>query len=182
MKKIVAGFFLSLDGVMEAPQNWHFPYFNDEMGQAVAEQTAETDTMLLGRNTYEEFAAAFADADPDNELAAQMTSTPKYVVSTTLDTVDWKNSTLIGGDVVEEIKRLKQQPGKGIDVPGSATLVRTLLREGLLDELRILLHPLVVGSGARLFDESTGMVPLALVDSQTFSTGVQSLIYHPAAE
>jgi dihydrofolate reductase len=181
MRKIVASFFLSLDGVSEAPQTWHFPYLNDELGQAVGAQMAESDTMLMGRRTYEEFAAAFADADPSNEMAAQMTETPKYVVSTTLDALDWKNSTLIKDDVAGQVARLKEQPGKNISMSGSAVLVRSLLRDGLIDELCLLVHPVVVGSGARLFEDIGAQVPLALASSQTFSTGVLSLVYTPAA-
>jgi dihydrofolate reductase len=179
MRKIVASFFLSLDGVSEAPQNWHFPYFNDEMGEVVGAQMAEADTMLLGRRTYQEFAAAFMDADPGNQMAVQMTETPKYVVSTTLDVLDWKNSTLIKDDVAGQVARLKEQPGRNISISGSAVLVRSLLRDGLVDELRLLIHPIVVGSGERLFQEMGAQVPLTLASSQTFTTGVLSLLYTP---
>src|SRR6266704_1597736 len=141
MRKIVAGEFISLDGVVEAPNQWHFPYFNDEPG------------------------------------ADFMNNTPKFVVSTTLDKVEWQNSTLITGNFVEEITRLKEQPGKNIAISGSPTLVRWLLREGLLDELHLLVHPIVVGHGKRLFEGEAGQVPLKLVDSKTFSTGVLSLNY-----
>ncbi|MGW5627899.1 dihydrofolate reductase family protein [Streptosporangium sandarakinum] len=137
MRKIVAGFFLSLDGVMESPEKWHFPYFNEEMGQAVAAQAAGADAMLLGRATYQEFAGYWPTAG-DDPMAAQMNETPKYVVSSTLKTLEWQNSTLISGNVTEEIARLKQGPGRDISITGSATLVRSLLREGLLDELRLL--------------------------------------------
>ncbi|MET9070266.1 dihydrofolate reductase family protein [Streptosporangium sandarakinum] len=179
MRKIVAGFFLSLDGVMESPEKWHFPYFNEEMGQAVAAQAAGADAMLLGRATYQEFAGYWPTAD-DDPMAAQMNETPKYVVSSTLKTLEWQNSTLISGNVTEEITRLKQAPGGDISITGSATLVRSLLREGLLDELRLLVHPIVVGSGRRLFPEGGEQTPLKLVESQTFGTGVVHLIYHPA--
>lgn len=180
MRKIVAGEFLSLDGVMEAPNEWHFPYFNDEMGQAVGGQMAEADTMLLGRRTYQEFAAAWPDRPSDEPGADFMNNTPKLVVSRTLDTVEWQNSSLIKGDVVEELTKLKRQPGKNIGISGSATLVRWLLRQGLLDELRLLVHPIVVGSGKRLFQDVDDRVPLKLVDSKTFSTGVLYLTYGPA--
>ncbi|HEV8545213.1 MAG TPA: dihydrofolate reductase family protein [Candidatus Limnocylindrales bacterium] len=180
MRKIVAGLFVSLDGVMEAPETWHFPYFNDEMGEAVASQMAAADAMLLGRRTYEEFAAYWADKGSDVELADQMNDTPKLVASTTLTTVDWKNSTLIEGDVADELRRLKEGPGKDIAITGSATLVRSLLRAGVLDELRLLVHPIVVGSGRRLFESEEERIPLKLVDSKTFSTGVLYLTYAPA--
>lgn len=180
MRKIVAGEFLSLDGVMEAPNEWHFPYFNDEMGEAVGSQMAESDTMLLGRRTYEGFAAAWPNMPSDEPGADYMNNTPKLVVSTTLTTVEWQNSTLLSGNLVEEITKLKQQPGKNIGVSGSATLVRWLLRENLLDELRLLVHPIVVGRGKRLFEGMDDRLPLKLLDSKTFSTGVLFLTYGPA--
>jgi dihydrofolate reductase len=179
MRKIAAGEFVSLDGVMEAPDQWHFPYFNDEMGDAVGSWMADSDAMLLGRRTYEGFAAAWPTRPDDEPGADYMNNTPKLVASTTLTTVEWKNSTLIEGDLAEELTRIKQQPGRSIWVPGSATLVRWLLREGLLDEVNLLVHPILVGTGKRLFDEGD-RVPLKLVDSKTFSTGVLSLTYAPA--
>jgi dihydrofolate reductase len=180
MRKIVAGEFISLDGVVEAPNEWHFPYFNDEMGEAVGSDMAGADAMLLGRRTYEEFASAWPNRPSDEPGADFMNNTPKFVVSTTLKTVEWQNSTLVDGDFVEEISRLKQTPGKNISVVGSPTLVRSLLREGLLDELHLLMHPIVVGKGKRLFDNGIGQVPLQLVESRTFGTGVLSLNYAPA--
>ena len=181
MRKIVAGLFISLDGVYESPDKWHFPYFNDEMGQAVDEQMAAADAMLLGRVTYQEFASYWPhQTSTDVDIADYMNNTPKLVVSTTLDTVEWQNSTLIKGNVAEELTRLKQQPGKNIGITGSGTLVRSLLRDGLLDELRLLVHPIVAGSGKRLFPDGSEQTPLKLVDSKTFSTGVLSLTYQPA--
>ena len=177
MRKIVAGLFMSLDGVIEAPEQWHFPYFNDEMGEAVGSQMAAADTMLLGRHTYEEFAGYWADKGSDVDFADVMNNTPKLVASTTLKAVDWQNSTLIRGDVTDELRRIKQEPGKHISITGSATLVRSLLREGLIDELRLLVHPIVVGSGKRLFESQDERIPLKLVDSKTFSTGVLYLTY-----
>jgi dihydrofolate reductase len=182
MRKVVAGLLLSLDGVMESPDKWHFPYFNDEMGADIGAQMAASDAMLLGRVTYQEFASFWPGAPADDPFTAQMNDTPKYVVSTTLDTVEWKNSTLIKGNIAEAITNLKQQPGKNINITGSATLVRSLLRDNLLDELRLMVHPIVVGSGKRLFEEMGEQVALTLVDSKTFSTGVLSLIYEPASK
>lgn len=181
MRKIVAGTFVSLDGVMEAPDQWHFPYFDDKMGEAVGSQMAESDAMLLGRVTWQEFASYWphhADADG----AEFMNPVQKYVVSTTLDNVDaWQNSTLIdGSNFVAEIQRLKELPGKDISVTGSAKLVQSLLRENLLDELRLLVHPIVVGKGKLLLVGETGQVPLKLVDSQIFDSGVLYLTYQPA--
>ena len=155
MRKIVAGLFISLDGVFEAPDQWHFPYFNDEMGEAVGSQMAAADTMLLGRVTYQEFAGFWPHQGSDVELADQMNNTQKVVVSTTLDAVDeWQNSTLINGNVAEELTALKRQPGKDIGITGSGTLIRSLLHDDLLDELRLLVHPIVVGGGKRLFIDS----------------------------
>ncbi len=180
MRKVVAGLFVSLDGVFEAPETWHFPYFNDEMGETIASQMAAADTMLLGRRTYEEFAAYWADKGSDVELADEINNTPKLVASTTLKTVDWRNSRLIDGDVAEHLRRLKEQPGKDISITGSGALVRSLLRKGVLDELRLLVHPIIVGSGKRLFEDGGDRVPLKLVESRTFTTGVLYLTYVPA--
>jgi dihydrofolate reductase len=140
--------------------------------------------MLLGRVTYEEFASYWPEQTSDGEageIADFMNDTPKYVVSSTLKSADdWKNTTLIdGNNAVAELTALKQQPGKDISITGSGTLVRTLLRDGLLDELRLLVHPIVVGHGKRLFDEGE-QVPLKLTDSKTFSTGVLALTYERA--
>lgn len=182
MRKVTAGLFMSLDGVVESPEKWHFPYFNDEMGEAVGASMAAADAMLLGRVTYEEFASYWPGvSSADQPVAGYMNDTPKYVVSTTLEEpLEWNNSTLITGDVAEEIRRLKQQPGKNIGITGSATLVRSLLRDDLLDELGLLVHPVVVGSGRRLFEEGVDPKGLTLVDSKTFSTGVVYLTYRPA--
>jgi dihydrofolate reductase len=178
MRKIVANFFISLDGVVERPDQWHFPYFNDEMGEVVGQGMAESDTMLLGRRTYEEFAGYWPQQPSDVPPADHMNNTPKIVVSNTLATADWQNSRIVrGNEVVEELTRLKQQDGKNIGTVGSATLVRSLLRDGVVDELHLLVHPLVVGSGKRLFEEGTGQVPLALRSSKAFSTGVLHLVY-----
>ncbi len=178
MRKIVAGLFISLDGVVEAPDQWHFPYFNDEMGEAVGSQMAAADAMLLGRVTYQEFAGYWPHQNSDEmPFAAQMNETPKFVVSNSLHDVNWQNSTLISGDVVGELTRLKQQPGKNISITGSGTLVRSLLRENLLDELVLLVHPIVVGHGKRLFDDYGAKAALKLVDAKTFSTGVLNLTY-----
>ena len=180
MRKIVAGLFISLDGVVEAPETWHFPYFNDEMGKIVGDQLAASDTMLLGRRTYEAFADFWPNQGDDVPMAAAINGVRKLVASTTLETVDWQNSELIAGDVADDLRRRKQQPGKDISITGSPTLVRSLLEAGVLDELRLLVHPIVVGHGKRLFEVDAATVPLTLVSAQSLATGVQYLVYAPA--
>jgi dihydrofolate reductase len=182
MRKITAGLFISLDGVVEAPEKWTGPYFNDEVGQAVGKLMAPNDAMLLGRVTYEGFAAAFGGQS--GGMADQMNNTPKYVVSDTLSSADWQNSTLISGqrvDVADQITELKRQPGQTIGMSGSSTLVSWLLRQGLLDQLDLLVFPVVLGSGKRLFSEPDGQVPMKLAGSEAFGTGVVHLTYAPAS-
>ena len=179
MRQIVAGLFISLDGVVEAPEKWTGPYFNDQVGQAVGALMASNDAMLLGRVTYEGFAEAFGGQS--GGMADQMNNTPKYVVSRTLTSADWENSTLINGDVAARIDELKQQPGRNIGMSGSSTLVSWLLRYTLLDRLDLLVFPVMLGSGKRLFSEPDGPVPLTLTGSETFSTGVVHLTYTPLA-
>jgi dihydrofolate reductase len=186
MRKVIASEIVSLDGVVEAPDKWHFPYFNDEMAEAIGAAMAASDAMLLGRVTYEEFAAFWPSqeegSDEDQEFADYMNNIPKFVVSTTLEEpLEWNNSTLIKDNVAEEITKLKQQPGKDISISGSPTLVRWLLADDLLEELRLMVHPIIVGSGKRLFEDGSDQKkPLELVDSKTFSTGVVYLTYQPA--
>jgi dihydrofolate reductase len=179
MRKIVAGLFISLDGVIEGPNGWMGPWFNPELGQAVGSMMAAQDAMLLGRVTYDEFAGHWPNQA--GEMADTMNGTAKYVVSGTLESADWQNTTLIpAASAFAEIAGLKQQPGKNIGMTGSATLVSSLLREGLLDELHLLVIPLVVGSGKRLFGAPSDKLPLKLLDSATFQTGVLHLSYAKA--
>ncbi len=180
MRKIVAGLFMSVDGVVESPEQWQTPYFNEEMGQAIGAQMAESDTLLLGRRTYQEFASFWPNQPSDAPFTDYMNTTPKLVVSTTLDTVEWENATLLKGDVAAELATLKQQPGKNLSINGSATLVRSLMVEGLLDELGLMVCPVVVGRGRHLFEDGSEQKALTLMDSKTFSTGVLSLTYRLA--
>jgi dihydrofolate reductase len=136
---------------------------------------------VLGRATYEEFVAYWPQQPEDNPFARRTNDIRKYVVSTTLDRADWNNTTVIDGDLLEAIRELKRQPGADLQVAGSATLVRSLLREGLLDELRIQLSPVVVGSGRRLFQDGPGPMGLSLVESRTLPRGVLALVYRPEA-
>ena len=182
VRKLVAAEHVSLDGVMEAPERWRWDYDNDEINQAIGAGFAASDALLMGRILYEEWAPLWSKQNPeDNPFAAQMNGLAKYVVSDTLEEpLEWQNSTLIGDNVAEEISRLKEQPSKDISISGSPTLVRSLLQEGLLDELRLMLHPIVVGSGKRLFEDGGDQKALQLVDSEIFSTGVLYLSYQPA--
>ena len=182
MRKIVAGLFVSVDGVVEAPETWTGPYFNQEIGQVVGSLVAAGDTLLLGRRTYETFARSFADAPSDNPMAAQMNSVRKVVVSTTLTSADWQNSALVGGDLEDAVTALKAEDGKNINMSGSATLVASLLRLGLLDELDLLVFPVVVGRGRRLFHEDGERTALSLLGSTTFDNGVIHATYGPARE
>jgi dihydrofolate reductase len=184
MRKITAGLFISLDGVVEDPQDWHFPYFNDEMGAAVTAQLGTADTMLLGRKTYDGFAGAWPDREAaggeDAGMAKALGDARKIVVSSQDLQVSWRNSERLKGDLVEAVTALKNEPGAtDIAMSGSVSVVRQLLAAGLLDELHLLVHPIVLHKGMRLFDEGEAPLPLRLVSSQAFATGVLHLIYGP---
>jgi dihydrofolate reductase len=179
MRKIVAGLFISLDGVVESPDQWMGPWFSPELGQAVGSLMGAQDAMLLGRVTYDEFAAHWPQQT--GEMADTMNGTPKYVVSGTLKSAEWQNTTLIpAASAFAEIAELKQQSGRNIGMTGSATLISSLLREGLLDELHLFVLPLVVGSGKRLFGTPGDQLPLKLLGSATFQTGAVHLTYAKA--
>jgi dihydrofolate reductase len=152
---------------------------NDEMREGISVGIAQADTVLLGRRTYLEFAKLWPNQSSDVLMANFLNNSAKYVVSSTLSTLEWQPATLIKGNLAEEITKLKQQSGKNIQIPGSPTLVRSLLRDGLLDELSLNICPVVVGAGMRLFDEITHQVNLKLVDSKTFSNGVLGVTYRP---
>jgi len=178
MRKVVAGLFISLDGVTESPDKWQFDHFDDDMMANMGAHIAAEDTILLGRVTYQEWAPYWPTAT-DEPYASHINNTPKVVVSTTLDKVEWKNSTLVKGNLAQVISKLKQQPGKNIGVAGSPTLVRSLLQSDLLDELTLMVHPVVAGSGKRLFKDESDLKRLKLVDSKTTRTGVVILTYQP---
>jgi dihydrofolate reductase len=184
MRKIVSNLFISLDGVVEEPGDWHFPYFNDEMGAAVDAALGTADTMLLGRKTYDDHAGAWpqleAAGGEDAEFAKRLGDARKIVVSRGQPELAWRNSELLEGDLVEAVTALKNEPGGNIALSGSISVVRQLLAAGLLDELRLLVHPIAVRKGMRLFDEGERPIPLRLISSEAFSTGVLSLVYGPA--
>jgi dihydrofolate reductase len=184
MRKLVAVELVSVDGVMESPEEWAFSYSNDEMEQANAAGMAASDALLLGRVTYEGLAAFWPNQPPGTPMVDYINSVRKYVVSRTLEEpLEWNNSTLIKGDeFAEGVAELKRRPGKDITIIGSGALVRSLLEEGLIDEIQLMVHPVVLGSGKRLFEDGGDRRPLELVDSRTFSTGVLYLTYRPAGE
>ena len=188
MSRVVAVEYLSLDGVMEDPgpagdyehRGWTVPYWNDEIATWQTEQLFASDALLLGRRTYEEFVASWPlrSGDPFTD---RMNSLPKHVASTTLqEPLEW-NSTLLGGDLVEAVAELKQQPGQDILVYGSSALVNTLLPHNLIDEYRFIIYPLVLGGGKRFFREENDKTTLKLKRAETSGTGVTMLVCEPAA-
>jgi dihydrofolate reductase len=182
VRKIKSNFFISLDGVVESPDKWHFPYFDDEMGTAVGAGFAAADAMLMGRVLYGQWAAYWPE-HADEPFGDVMNSIKKYVISNSLQTAEWQNSEIISGNVAEKLASVKAQEGGDIAMSGSPTTVRWLLREGLVDELNLLLHPIVVGGGlARLFPPDEPSIPLQLRGAQTFKTGVLNLSYAPAKD
>ncbi|WP_369373457.1 dihydrofolate reductase family protein [Streptomyces sp. cg36] len=184
MRKITAGLFISLDGVVEAPDQWHFPYFNDEMGAAVGEILGGADTVLFGRRTYDSFAGAWPEREAaggeDAGFAKVLGDARKIVASSTRLEFTWRNSEQLEGELVESVTALKNGPGGDISLSGSISVVRQLLAAGLLDELHLLVHPLAVRKGMRLFDEGETSIPLTLTSSKAFRTGVLHLVYAPA--
>jgi dihydrofolate reductase len=179
MRKVTASLFSTLDGVVEAPNEWQFA-FDDEMGAAISRLFDELDTVLLGRVTYTEW-AGYWPTSADEPFASWINRIPKYVASGTLDTVDeWQHSTLIKGSVADFVAELRQQDGGGIGTAGSPSLVRSLLDAGLLDELTLLIHPVVAGGGRkRLFADDAALTKLELIESQPTSSGVIIATYRP---
>jgi dihydrofolate reductase len=195
MRKLVVGTFLTVDGVMQAPGGpdedreggfghggWSVNYWDEVMGQLIVESTLQAGGLLLGRKTYEIFAAHWPHVGDDDPVAAKLNSVPKYVASRTLDEVTWNNSTLIQGDVAEAVARLKEQSGAEIQVTGSGELIQTLLDHDLVDEYRLWVFPVVVGDGKRLFARGTIPAALKLVDTKTSSSGVAIHTYERAGE
>jgi dihydrofolate reductase len=180
MRKIVVSEFLSLDGIVENP-SWTFPYWNDEVAAFKDEEKNTSDSLLLGRATYEGFAASWPKMSPEKDpFAPYMNSVRKYVASTSLnEPLAWNNSVLIRGNLVEEVNKLKQQDGQDIAVHGSATLAQTLMQHDLVDCLRLLVYPVVVGKGQRLFKEGPAAT-WKLVQAKGFNSGVVALVYEPA--
>jgi dihydrofolate reductase len=190
VRKVIASEFVSLDGVMEDP-GWTFQFTSEEQQRFKFDELAESDALLLGRVTYEGFAAAWPNMMEQyegprraelGEFAEMMNGYPKHVVSTTLEEpLEWNNSTLIKGNVAEAVSNLKQQPGKDLLIFGSGDLLNALMQHDLIDEYRLMIFPVVVGSGKRLFSDGSDTTVLRLVDTKTFGSGVVVLTYEPAA-
>lgn len=175
MRKLRAWLYMTLDGVVEAPEKWVMP--DEEMFEAQTADYATSDALLLGRRTYEVFAASWPQRGSNVPNADWMNSTHKYVASTSLESPEWQNTRVLEGDVNEAVARLKQEDGEAITLNGSATLLRSLLVAGLVDELRILLHPVVLGTGHRLFDDVENLGAFALAECRAYDNGVVSLSY-----
>ena len=196
MRKLVVGAFVSLDGVMQAPGGpnedreggfehggWLVPYFDEKFGEIMTDWTKRAGAFLLGRKTYEIFAGSWPNStDAADEAATALNTRPKYVASRTLDRVGWNNSSLLKGDVAEEVAKLKAQDGGEIQVHGSSDLLQTLLKHDLIDTLRIWQFPVVIGSGKRLFGEGTMPGSFELVDTQLTATGAVLHVYERAGE
>ena len=187
MRKLTAGLFMTLDGVIEAPgsgdtslpekRGWSEPFMSEEIGQIIMGQMDDCDGLLLGRKTYEGFAAFWPSVPEDDPFGKRMNGMRKYVVSTTLDEPEWNNSILIKGNVADEIAKLKQQPGKNINITGSGTLVAWLLQHDLIDELQLLMCPVFLGGGERFFKDGSATKVLNLVDAKPFSSGMVMMSY-----
>jgi dihydrofolate reductase len=162
---------------------WQVPYFAEDAARLAADWIAAAGAFLLGRRTYELFAEYWSQVtDPKDPIATRLNGLPKHVVSTTLDRVEWNNSMLLHGDVFEEVAELKRQPGNELQVHGSGTLIRTLMEHDLVDEYRLVIHPVVLGNGKRLFADGTTPTALTLIDTKTTSRGVVVHIYQPAGK
>lgn len=195
MRKLFVGTFLTLDGVMQAPGGpdedpesgfehggWQAPVFDDEVGEAVGRWFDEADALLLGRKTYEIFAGYWPSAPPDNPFTAKINDVQKYVASRTLQTVEWQNTTLLPGDAADAVRELKETDGGDINVSGSGNLIQTLMRHDLVDEYRLIVHPVILGTGKRLFDNGAVPTSLAPVACRTTSTGNVIAVYRPAGK
>jgi len=197
MRKIIVSEFITLDGVMEAPDKWSFPYWNEKIGKIKFDELFASDALLLGRVTYQIFAGAWPSLTDEEDwkrvkqaggeagkmpkgspFADRMNGISKFVVSTTLDKVEWNNSSLIKGNVADEVFKLKQKPGQDILIAGSSQLANTLAQHGLIDEYRLLVYPIILGSGKRLFQEGSNIM-LKLIEAKSFGSGVVLLRYQP---
>ena len=186
MAKVISTLFISADGVAEVDPAWHFPYFDENMGRAVGEDYATADVLLLGRVTYDSFAGAWPEREnaggEDASFAVQLGDTRKIVVSRQPLTFTWRESELLQGDLIEAVAALKATPGiRGILIPGSISVVQQLLAAGLVDELRLLVHPVAARKGRKLFDEGAAPYHLKILATEVFPTGVIRVIYAPVS-
>jgi dihydrofolate reductase len=179
MRKLVATEYVTLDGVMEEPGQWSFPFWSEETAQFKFDELFASDALLLGRVTYEGFARAWPSMTDEQGFADRMNGMRKYVVTTTLTTPEWNNSRVIAEHVFDEVVALKQQTGQDILLAGSGQLVRALMAQDLIDEYRLMVYPLVLGAGKRLFDEGALRRELRLVEARPFASGTVVLTYHP---
>ena len=189
MGKIIVSEFITLDGVIEAPggedslgerSGWSLPYFNEETAKFKLDDLLASDALLMGRVTYQIHAAVWPSMTDEEGFADRMNSLPKYVVSTTLGKVEWNNSRPIRGNIPEEVKKLKQEVQRNISIDGGSDLVNLHMQHDLIDEYRLLVHPVVVGKGKRLFREGSQKKELRLIEARALSTGVVALTYQPA--
>jgi dihydrofolate reductase len=188
MGKIIVSEFITLDGVIGAPggedslgerSGWSIPYFSEETAKFKLDDLLASDALLMGRATYQIHAAAWPSMTDEEGFADRMNSLPKYVVSTTLEKVEWNDSRLIRGNIPEAVKKLKQEIQRDILIDGSGELVNLLMQHDLVDEYRLLVHPVVVGKGKRLFREDSQKKELRLIEARAFGTGVVALTYQP---
>lgn len=178
--RLVATEYLSLDGVFEEPGHWSGPYFDDDALHFKSEELEAADAQLLGRKTYDGFAAAWPTMEGTGDFGVKMNSMPKYVVSSTLRNPTWTNTTVLTGDVAAAVRGLKEKPGRDLLLAGSGQLFNELLRDNLLDVIRLMVHPVVLGNGPRLFADGAPRRELQLVDVKRFGKGIVVLEYVPA--
>jgi len=179
MANIIATEYITLDGVMEAPNKWSFDFWSEDSAAFKYQELFASGSLLLGRETYTGFAAAWPTMEGTGDFGERMNSLPKYVVSTTLEKAEWNNSHIIKENVLEELKKLKETEKEDILLCGSAQLFRSLMEANLIDEYRLMLHPVVVGTGKRLFTEDVSRKSFSLIKTQTFSGGIVVLTYQP---
>ncbi|MFG2005170.1 dihydrofolate reductase family protein [Spirillospora sp. NPDC048911] len=182
MRKVVGSLFISLDGVVESPDQWSFDLFDEDAGAHMGESFAVTDTLLLGRQTYQEW-VQYWPTSTDEPAASHINNIRKYVVSDSLDSVGWTNASLVkGSELAGTLAELKGQPGKNIGTAGSVTLVRSLLEAGLLDELELMIYPVIVGKGTRLFNDGGSLQRLDMVSSKRTASGITINSYKPRTQ
>jgi len=185
MRKIIASFNMSLDGVVDHMEEWHFQYFAEDAQEFARAQLWASDALLMGRKTYEGFAGAWPNMEEETgEFGVRMNTYPHYVVSSTLETADWGDTTIIKGDILGEIAKLKERDGRDILMYGYGPLAHDLLKAGLLDEVRVWLHPILAGHGEKenLIFRDGSNVPLELAETKQLDAGVLILSYRPVAK